>query len=72
MYYAMRASAPSLHRESTDSLIYARAYLSVSGFEAAVAVLYNQNQQTPMSTRLLHACANKRPRLPRGGRGCVR
>ena len=22
MYYAMRASAPSLHRESTDSLIY--------------------------------------------------
>ena len=24
MYYAMRASAPSLHRESTDSLIYSR------------------------------------------------
>ena len=23
MYYVMRASAPSLHRESTDSLIYA-------------------------------------------------
>ena len=23
MYYAMRASAPSLHRESTDSLIMA-------------------------------------------------
>ena len=23
MYYAMRASAPSLHRESTDSLIRA-------------------------------------------------
>ena len=22
MYYVMRASAPSLHRESTDSLIY--------------------------------------------------
>ena len=22
MYYAMRASAPSLHRESTDSLIF--------------------------------------------------
>ena len=22
MYYAMRASAPSLHRESTDSLIH--------------------------------------------------
>ena len=24
MYYAMRASAPSLHRESTDSLIYTK------------------------------------------------
>ena len=24
MYYAMRASAPSLHRESTDSLIITR------------------------------------------------
>ena len=28
MYYAMRASAPSLHRESTDSLIL---YLSQNG-----------------------------------------
>ena len=26
MYYAMRASAPSLHRESTDSLIYAEGF----------------------------------------------
>ena len=26
MYYAMRASVPSLHRESTDSLIY-RLYI---------------------------------------------
>ena len=26
MYYAMRASAPSLHRESTDSLIYIYIY----------------------------------------------
>ena len=26
MYYAMRASAPSLHRESTDSLITTRIY----------------------------------------------
>ena len=28
MYYVMRASAPSLHRESTDSLIYIRVYVS--------------------------------------------
>ena len=30
MYYVMRASAPSLHRESTDSLIlmYYRVYIS--------------------------------------------
>ena len=26
MYYVMRASAPSLHRESTDSLIYMYIY----------------------------------------------
>ena len=26
MYYAMRASAPSLHRESTDSLIYINSF----------------------------------------------
>ena len=26
MYYVMRASAPSLHRESTDSLIYMYLY----------------------------------------------
>ena len=26
MYYVMRASAPSLHRESTDSLIYIYIY----------------------------------------------
>ena len=28
MYYAMRASAPSLHRESTDSLIFMLANLA--------------------------------------------
>ena len=28
MYYAMRASAPSLHRESTDSLIYMKSLIS--------------------------------------------
>ena len=28
MYYVMRASAPSLHRESTDSLIYIYIYHS--------------------------------------------
>ena len=27
MYYVMRASAPSLHRESTDSLIYMKMLL---------------------------------------------
>ena len=26
MYYVMRASAPSLHRESTDSLIYTHCW----------------------------------------------
>ena len=29
MYYVMRASAPSLHRESTDSLIYTIIYKSL-------------------------------------------
>ena len=30
MYYVMRASAPSLHRESTDSLIYIYIYYVMS------------------------------------------
>ena len=30
MYYAMRASAPSLHRESTDSDIYLYIYIRPS------------------------------------------
>ena len=29
MYYVMRASAPSLHRESTDSLIYIILYIYI-------------------------------------------
>ena len=29
MYYVMRASAPSLRRESTDSLIYIYIYISI-------------------------------------------
>ena len=29
MYYVMRASAPSLHRESTDSLIYICIYMYI-------------------------------------------
>ena len=29
MYYVMRASAPSLHRESTDSLIYIYIYIFI-------------------------------------------
>ena len=28
MYYAMRASTPSLHRESTDSLIHTHCFLT--------------------------------------------
>ena len=32
MYYLMRASAPSLHRESTDSLILSGRYVSFSQF----------------------------------------
>ena len=36
MYYAMRASAPSLHRESTDSLIIELVFTSFS-------LLYEKN-----------------------------
>ena len=33
MYYVMRASAPSLHRESTDSLIYIYIYIYILSFD---------------------------------------
>ena len=42
MYYAMRASAPSLHRESTDSLIlqkticYFNYYLNIESIETQI------------------------------------
>ena len=33
MYYVMRASAPSLHRESTDSLISSNNYNTARAYE---------------------------------------
>ena len=43
MYYVMRASAPSLHRESTDSLIYivCVCVCVCSVLEVSVHVTYN-------------------------------
>ena len=41
MYYAMRASAPSLHRESTDSLIHVEGCLCVC--PCACLLLYSSS-----------------------------
>ena len=43
MYYAMRASAPSLNRESTDSLIHTT---NSEQFLITVTVRYNSNRET--------------------------
>ena len=36
MYYAMRASVPSLHRESTDSLIYIYIHMSTHALHVCI------------------------------------
>ena len=41
MYYAMRASAPSLHRESTDSLIHIYSY-NVYSYNVCILCVYGR------------------------------
>ena len=41
MYYAMRASAPSLHRESTDSLIHTETIVYSNNVQETVVLRHN-------------------------------
>ena len=47
MYYAMRASAPSLHRESTDSLIHTHCFLT-----CVYNIIYEYTEQSEHAQKL--------------------